>query len=154
MKYLTTLIFSLLLLSCASQKIDKNPPFTISDGSFNKWLGGQPGVSGIRIIMSYNSSKKVEFKKIYFNNKEGELELYNRKEKKYLIGSIKTGTRKGGSLILDIDPKKEMKNEAPNIVKPPINLKKNEAALVYIYKGKEYFYKVINLKKTDSDFYP
>lgn len=140
--------------SCASVQNKESHPFKISNPSYNLWFGGQPGVSGVRIIMPYESSEKVEFRKIFFNNKEGQIDLHKSEDKTYLIGNINTGNRNGESLILDIDSTKEMGNEVPQIVNPPIQLNKNEAALVYVYKGKEYYYKVINLKKTETDFYP
>lgn len=140
--------------SCASTQSKQSHPFKISEPTYNLWVGGQPGVSGIRIIMPYKSTEEVEFKKIFFNNKEGEIELYKRKGKTYLIGNINTGKKRGKSLIINIDPKKEMENEVPQIVNPPIQLQKNEAALLYMYKGKEYHYKLVNLEKTESDFYP
>lgn len=154
MKYVIFLFMTLGFMNCATNQATRNPPFTISQPSFNYWTGGQPGVSGIRIIMPYTSSEEVVFQKIFFQNREGKIDLYNRKGKTYLIGHIDTGTRKGGSLILDIDPKEEMKNEVPNLVQPPIKLSKNDAALVYVYKGKAYYFKLTNLKETKSDFYP
>ncbi len=154
MKYLIFLFLMVGLTNCASTSIDENLPFKISESSFSSWVGGQPGVRGIRIIMTYESSEEVDFQKIYFQNKEGEVEVYRRNGKSYLIGTIHTGKRKGNSLIIDIDPKNEMQNEVPKIVNPPIKINKNEAALLYVYKGKEYYYKVLKIKEKEFDFYP
>ena len=154
MKYFICLFLIVGLYGCKSAKLEKHPPFQIIDPSYNNWVGGQPGISGIRIIMGYKSSEDIEFGKVYFQNKEGSLELYQREGKNYLIGDIRNGTRKQGDLILDIDPKQELKNSVPNIVEPPVELKSTEAAIVFIYKGKEYIFKVENLKQTPSDYYP
>lgn len=154
MKYLIILFLMVGLTNCASTSIDENRPFKISESSLTSWVGGQPGVRGIRIIMAYESSEEVDFQKIYFQNKEGEVEVYRRNGKSYLIGTIHTGKRKGKSLIIDIDPKNEMQNKVPKILNPPIKINKNEAALLYVYKGKEHYYKITNLKKTESYFYP
>jgi len=151
MKPVIYLFFVLGFMTCKSVKTDSNPPFTITGATYNYWVGGQPGVSGTRVIINYTSDQEVTFDKIYFQKKEGTVENYLRDEKTFIIGRINTSTPRG-DMTLDIDPKKEMNNKLPE--KIPFDLKENEAVIIYTYKGESHHYKVKNIKKTKSDFYP
>lgn len=143
------------LMTCKSAKFDKNPPFKISGATYNNWTGGQPGVSGIRVIINFETKEDVQFDKIYFAKKEGTTELYERKGKVFLVGRIDTSNPKQRDLTLHIDSKKEVKNELPKEeTKIPFELKENEAIISYVYKGKTHYYKVENIQQTKADYYP
>lgn len=153
MKPVLYLFIVLGFMNCKSVKSNENPPFTISGATYNYWVGGQPGVSGIKVIVNYTSDQEVTFDKIYFQKKEGTIENHLRDGKTFLIGRINTSKPRGEDLVLDIDPKKEMNNKIPE-KKIPFDLKENEAVIVYTYKGESHHYKVTNMKQTKSDFYP
>ncbi|MFD2566912.1 hypothetical protein [Pseudotenacibaculum haliotis] len=146
------------LMTCKSAKIEKNPPFTISGATYNYWFGGQQGVSGIRVIISYETkANDITFDKIYFAKKEGTITISKKEGKSYLIGQINTSKSRNekGDLILDKDPTKEINNKLPEQTKKiPFELKENEAVIAYTYKGKQRFYKVTKMKQTKTDFYP
>ena len=154
MRTLVYLFILLGLTTCKSAKIDDNPPFKISGATYNYWTGGQPGVSGIRVIINYITTEEVSFEKIYFQKKEGEIDEYKRDEKTFIIGRINTSKPRDKDLVMDVDPKKEMNNKPPQGATIPFELKDNEAMIVYRYKGKTYNYKVSNIKQTESDYYP
>jgi hypothetical protein len=154
MRILVSLFLVLGLSSCKSTKTDSNPPFTISGATYNYWVGGQPGVSGIRVIINYTTTEDISFDKIYFQKKEGTIDEYQKDGKTFIIGRINTSKREGNELIMHADPKEEMKNKPPQGVTFPTGLKENDAMLVYTYKGKTYSFKVTDIKQTESDFYP
>lgn len=130
-----------------------NHPFTINGASYNYWTGGRPEVSGIKVILNYTSDQKVTFDKIYFQKKEGSLEITKTNGVILLIGNISTSKLTGPDLILDIDPKEEMNNTVPSI-KIPFELKENEAVITYTYKGISSHCKVTGITQTVSEFYP
>ena len=154
MKSFFYLFLILGLTSCKSAKLENNPPFNVSGATYNYWVGGRPGVSGIKIIINYVSNEEVSFDKIYFQNMEGGLESYTKDDKTYLIGRINTGKKDRAAVVMNIDPKKEANNKPPSTGKIPYELEQNEAMLVYTYKGKKLTYKVSGIKKTKTDFYP
>lgn len=141
-------------ITCKSVHTEvSNHPFAINGASYNYWTGGRPGVSGIKVILNYTSDQKVTFDKIYFQKKEGSLEITKTKGVTLLIGNISTSKLTGPDLILDIDPKEEMNNSVPSI-KIPFELRENEAVITYTYKGISSHYKVIGITQTASEFYP
>lgn len=90
---------------------------------------------------------------MYFAKKEGSLEIRDKDGKAFLTGHINTSKRRDQELVLDIDPKKEIKNELPEKTFP-FELKENEAVISYLENGVTKFYKVKNMVKTKTDFYP
>ncbi len=147
------LLMTIGLMSCKTLKFEKNPPFQITGATYNNWVGGQPGVSGMKVIIGYTSNQNVVFKSIFFYNKEMKVEYYENKGNKYIIGRLDTSTRGDKDRILDKDPKKEMQNKLPE-KKLPFELKENEAVIVYVDGDNRKFVKVTNVKQTDTDFYP
>jgi len=47
------LLFS--ILSCKSSKFEKTLPFQIKKASYQHWVGGQPGVKGIKIAFELSN---------------------------------------------------------------------------------------------------
>lgn len=141
-------------MTCKSAKLDKKPPFKITGATYNNWVGGQPGASGIRVIIAYDTNEDVTFDKIYFHKKEGKIDAYKKEGKVYLVGHINTSKPRGNDLVLEEDPKKEVNNKLPEETTFPYELKDDEAIISYTHKGKVKFYKVKNIKQTKTDFYP
>jgi hypothetical protein len=152
-KAIILVMFAVIFSQCAATKFDSKPPFTITGATYNSWVGGQQGVSGIRLVFNYESKETIKFQKVYFANKVGSLEPREKDGKVFLTGHISTSTRRGKELVLDIDPKKEMKNELPEKTFP-FELKENEAVISYLENGVTKFYKVKDIIKTKTDYYP
>ncbi len=152
-KTIFIIVSAVFLTQCKSTQFDLKPPFTITGATYNLWVGGQPGVSGIRVIIGYESKESIEFQKIYFAKKEGTLTARKKDGKTYLTGHIDTSKRREKDLVLDIDSKKEINNKLPE-PKLPFELKENEAVISYLVAGKIKYYKVENIKQTKTDFYP
>jgi hypothetical protein len=71
-----------------------------------------------------------------------------------LLGHYSTSKRTKTDFILDRNVQKELKNPFPVIQKNPFNLKENEAVLSYIKGGKRLFFKIENIKRLQSVFFP
>tara|TARA_B100001059_G_C17790703_1_gene559976 strand:- start:1000 stop:1590 length:591 start_codon:yes stop_codon:yes gene_type:complete len=154
MKFILYVIMVFVLLSCKSTKPEAIPPFTVQEAFYNHWVGGKEGVSGIKLKIMYTSNQEVSFDRIYFQNREGIIETNEIDGKTFLIANVDTSTRNNGQeLILDIDPKKEMTNKLPEL-KIPFELKENEAVVLYSFKGVLQHYKIKNIKKTQTEYYP
>ncbi|TVZ56331.1 hypothetical protein OD91_1616 [Lutibacter sp. Hel_I_33_5] len=152
MKYLSLLILTLTFSQCATTKFDSNPPFKASSGSFNSWVGGVPGASGIKVELALNADDKTDFKEIFFRNKIGTLQTSTSNGKTILVGHISTAKR-NNDLTLDSNSVKELKNQAPE-TKFPFELKDNEAVISYMVGDKIKYLKIEHLKEQRTIFYP
>tara|TARA_B110000091_G_scaffold204672_1_gene239621 strand:- start:489 stop:953 length:465 start_codon:yes stop_codon:yes gene_type:complete len=154
MKSITFLFLSLSLVTCKSISFDKKPPFKITAASYKNWVGGQPGVHGINVYINYTSKTAIDFDSIYFRNKTVKLELKKQNEKKRLVGYFNTSTTKSKK---DLQLQKDAPKPHSTInteLKIPFVLNENEAVISYTEASITKYYKVPNLKKEASDFYP
>lgn len=150
-KLLGFVILSLSFSQCRTTKFDKNPPFTILKTTFNNWVGGQPGVSGTKVKVTYKSDTEVHFIDIYFNNRKTKVEQHTNTNQTYLVGHFSTSKRE--DLTIDINPNKEINNTIPAKSKLPFEIKENEVVLSYKIRSKIKYFKITQVKKTDTDFY-
>ncbi len=150
MKKLFILILTLTLISCSTNKMVKNPPFTIVKATYQNWFGGREGVQGISIkILLKDLKKEIQFNKIYFKEKELSVTFINSDNVKQLSANINTGF-KPHSLQMHANPKKEYGNTLQKTTKIfPFKLNKNEAVISYFKNKKEYFYKLTLQKEKD-----
>ncbi|MBT4780201.1 MAG: hypothetical protein HON97_07160 [Polaribacter sp.] len=154
MKSITFLFLALSFVTCKSISLDTKPPFKITEASYKSWVGGQPGVHGINVYINYTSKTAIDFDSIYFRNKTVKLETKKQKERKILIGYFNTSTINSKEDLLlhkeasNSDSTKELEVPFPFI------LKENEAVIRYTIANVVKYYKVSNLKKEASDFYP
>ena len=154
MKLTTIIVLVFSFTQCKTLQFDEKAPFKITEASYKNWVGGQPGVHGVNVFINYTSAKTVAFDSIYFQNKGARLELKETKGSTSIVGYFNTSNVKNKfDLILHKDGKKEVGNQAPK-VKIPFVLKDNEAVISYKEKGIVKYYKVSNLKKSASDYYP
>lgn len=147
------ILFVGVFSQCASTKFESTPPFKVTEATYNYWTGGQQGVSGIRIKINYEAYEDISFDKIYFEAKEGTIDKYDDKGKTYIVGNINTSKPRGDDLVLDVDSKKEINNKLPE-TKIPFELEKDEAIIAFTHKGETRYFKLKNIKQTESKFYP
>jgi hypothetical protein len=88
-------------------------------------------------------SKEVSLEKIYFRNKEAEIEKVS--DIKYVAHFLQTAMLR--DFILDSDSKKEYGNRAPIIVKPKFELNNDEAVLEYQKNNKILFLKLTGINE-------
>ncbi len=138
------LAFSCCSASKSSIKLEQNPPFKITNAFYNTWVGGQPGVKGYSVQFEIDNSNIV-LDSIYFRNMSAKLQKAISTLKNVYIGTFILPNRMK-DYILHSDPKKEFRNELPDISKKiPFQLNLNEAVISYIVENSTAYYKVTNV---------
>ena len=154
MKFLSIIAILFSFTQCGSIQLEKNPPFKIEKASYNNWVGGQPGVSGTKVEFALKENSNIDFDSIIFRNKSTKVEISTASGKMLLIGHFNTSKRQNRDLILDANVTKEMKNTLPDVKKIPFELKENEAILSYKVGNKIKYFKIKNIEKAKSVFFP
>ena len=153
MKKRTSIIVLLIAFSfiqCNTLKLETHPSFKIKGATYNYWVGGQPGISGIKVNIGYQSANDIVFETMYFQKRIVKIEARTVNNKSYFIGHFDTSTRKDMIVVVENTVQKPVeKNEVF-----PFELKENEVVIKYKQKGKTKYFKIKNLKKTKTDFYP
>ena len=131
---------------CGTTKFEANPPFKVNTASYTNWVGGQPGVRGVKVEIALKEKSDIVFDSLFFNNMTTKLEKTQMDGETFLIGRFNTSSRKE-DMVLHSDSTKELKNEAPKEVKFPFELKNNEAVVSYTVNNKTKYFKLENLKE-------
>lgn len=152
MKYLFLFATTILITQCKTVQFDTHPPFKITKAVYKNWTGGQPGVRGTNVFITYTSESAIAFDAIYFNNKRTKVEFIKSENSNQIAGYFNTSTRKDADITLHQNATKELYNKIPETKKFPFELKETEAVISYKEKGKINYFKV-TLKKEKSDFY-
>ena len=154
MKIIFILTILLGFSQCGSNKFVKNPSFKIEKATYNKWSGGQPGVSGVKLELQLVNALQIEFDSLYFQKKITKVETRKINNMLQIIGHFSTSNRKNKDLILDANPIKELKNTPPVVHNFPFDLKENEAILSFKKNNKTHYYKINEVKQTQPSFFP
>jgi hypothetical protein len=162
MKTFITITASVLVMTmftqCSSaQQFDKESPFTISKAYYQDWVGGRQGSSGTLITFEIASeiSKEVKLDSLFFNHKICKLEASSFNKKYSITGNFSKTTYVERNIIMDVNPQKEMANKVPDVTTNfPFELTDNECVISYTIKEKKHYYKVTNLKKEKTIYYP
>lgn len=155
MKLLTLLSLGIILFSCKSSMFEKTTPFKIKKATYQHWVGGQPGVSGIKITFELSNIKEnVTLQNVYFKNTKEKLYLRNSDKNTILTANINTGNRDEIDLVIHKDTNKEYGNKLPGAkLDFPFELKEDECVISYLLNEKEHLYKLI-LTKGKANFFP
>ncbi len=110
--------------------------------------GVQDGGSGTNIYFNIdNIEPSTSINEIYFRNKR--TKAIHASENQF-IGYYKNHENR--DVIMDSNPNKEAKNIPP---KPfPFKLTENEAVLSYVFKGKDYYFKISKISEKQILAYP
>ncbi|MCF6181824.1 hypothetical protein [Lutibacter sp.] len=145
-------VISTLFFCCSAtntktmQKMQKNPPFKIISSEVTDWVGGQPGVRGIKVSIKVDN-KDIKLDSIYFRNQKAALELVANSNPPEYISVFITSSRGINDFIIDKDATKEFGNKSKSVQeKIPFKLQNNEAIVSYQKQSKFFFYKIKNLK--------
>ena len=153
MKILSILTILFGFSQCGSNKFVKNPSFNVDKAVYNKWVGGQPGVSGTMLEIQLKNASDIVFDSLYFQNKVTKVEIKEFNNTIQLIGHFSTSNSKiiqKRDLILDADTVRELENTLPNTDKFPFELEENEAILSFKKGDKTVYYKIKKIKKEIS----
>jgi hypothetical protein len=152
-KKIFILIIPFSLFFCASkQKVQATFPQEIETVYFQKWIGGQEQTgsgTNFHIIFKKALSKEIQLNKIYFQNQEA---TFDQENEATFVAHFYQQPK--NDIILDVDPKKEIGNKPPKILKPKYNLKPNEAIVEYTKNNKKSLFKIKNIKERELIAYP
>lgn len=143
---------------CSTLKLTETAPFKIIGATYHNWVGGQPGVRGTNLIIGIDNKSDSAIKSIYFRGRKHNPSLEKRNNKEYLVVNMNTSRR---AIIVketisykgDGAPQKIRKPKIKGVT-IPFNIQANEAVIKYMIGKKTYYYKVSNIKKTETIFYP
>ncbi|MDX1829635.1 MAG: hypothetical protein R3342_08825 [Lutibacter sp.] len=145
-------ITSTLFFCCGATKdktmyaLQKKPPFKVINAEVSDWVGGQPGVRGLKVSISIDN-KNIKLDSLYFRNQKTALELLVNSNPSTYIGIFVTS--KGiNDYIIDKDSTKEFGNSPKSTSKNiPFKINDNEAVVSYKNQTKRYYYKISKIKK-------
>ena len=153
-KILSILVILVSFSQCGVSTLVKNPTLKVEKAFYNKWFGGQPGISGTKVEIHLEDASEVIFVALYFQGKRTKVEVSQIEKFTRIIAHFSTSKRKNRTLILDADATKELKNTLPSLEEFPFQLKENEAILSYKNEHKIVYFKIENIKKTQSIPFP
>ena len=138
---------------CSTLKLTEKAPFTITEATYQNWVGGQPGVRGTNVTIGIEALNGISIQHVYYKNAKHIPSIETRKGKTYLVVNS-TAARSDQieeitlALKKNQDKRPEIKNEIP------FALKINEAVIAYAFGKKTRYYKIQKIKKTETIFYP
>ena len=153
-KILSILFLLLGFSQCGGSTLVKKSTLKVEKAFYNKWFGGQPGISGTKVEIHLKDASEVIFVALYFQGKRTKVEVSQIEKFTRIIAHFSTSKRKSRTLILDADTTKELKNTLPSLEEFPFQLKENEAILSYKNENKIVYFKIENIKKTQSIPFP
>lgn len=148
---------SLFTQCSSSQQFDKETPFTISKAYYQDWVGGKPGSNGIIITIEIplEISNEIILDSAFFRRKMSKLSVATLDQKQIATANFSKNTFVERDIIMASDPKKEMANKVPDVtITFPFELTDNECVVSYFVKNKKHYYKLINIKKIKTIYYP
>lgn len=179
MKLFGILLLTISFTQCKSHKFEQTPPFSVKSATYTHITGGTPGNTTLDLMIEFTTEKDVQFEAVYFQERTIQPVVEQKGGKQYLAARFDTSTPKtkgNYNLTLHSDPKKEYGNNPnpkkkydlelhsdskkeygnkPNEKKEEtINLKENEAIIVYKINGKSNFYKLEDIEKKESVHMP
>ena len=142
-----------LCLSCYASKaqIAKSFPQEFENVYFQKWIGGQQLTgSGTNFFIEFKQplSKEIKPLKIYFQNQEAVCQQLNDT----IVVAYFYQKPNKQDLVLNNNVLKNDKTTLPQ--KPKYNLLSNEAVIEYALKGKNLFFKIVEIKEKELLAYP
>lgn len=159
--FIQVIVLSMILFGCTNcggskansenKSLEKNPPFTISNAYFQKWVAGvEDGGSGINLYFAVEDNKEaVKISRVYFRNQIFDVNGLAVKGNNY---TARFNTEKRNDVVMDSDPIKEAQNTPPDPF--PFSLTENEAVISYEINGDMCFYKISNIEEKPMLAYP
>ncbi len=152
--YSITLILVLSITNCKTQNVNEKVPFTITEKTYFYWVGGKKGSTGTKIIIKgVPKTTNINFPTIFFQNHEYKVATEINNNGFVLIGNFSELMKKDFNMHRDAAG--EYGNEPPKTkTNIPFELEKNEAVLVYSVNGRNFYYKITEIKQLETVNYP
>jgi hypothetical protein len=159
MKKLILLPIFILMMSfsqCDKDSFDKKSPVDFNKMYFQDWVGGQPGSTGTLItLIGKTPAAQIVFDSIYFNKNIAKVTTQTNDEVLTITANLVKINPKDRDLILSGDSKEEFGNKPPkNTPIIPFEMADNEAIVSYILKGKKRYFRVKDIPKKKTLYYP
>ena len=138
---------------CTTLKLTEKAPFTITEATYQNWVGGQPGVRGTNLSIGIEALNGVFIQHVYYKNAKHTPSIETRKGNTYVIVNS-TESRSNHIEELTLAPKKQQDKSQGVKEEFPFALKINEAVIAYVVGQKTRYYKVTQIKKSETIFYP
>ena len=138
----------------STMKLQDKAPLEFGDVYYQNWIAGvKGGGSGINLFISVKSNtNNTVLDSVYFKNKQAKLEYINDT---LLVGRFHTETNQKEDIIMSNEPYAEYGNKAPQLPKKiPFELKEDECVISYKEGKNTKYYKLSNVFKKQSEFYP
>ena len=144
------------LSQCGSAQFDKDAPFTINKAYYQDWFGGQPGSKGTLVTIEIShAAENIIFDSIFFKGKIKKSGATVSNNIFQLSGNFPVKTLSDKNIIMHSDPTEEMANKLPEpILNYPFVLTDNQCVMSYTIKNKTHYFRVENLTKEKSIYYP
>ncbi len=136
----SSVIVTALFTNCGgSKKLQETPPAQFEQA----YINSSAGYYELFIPVAAIQETQVQLDSVYFRgSKEA---LVKDEAKGAYKATFKTGKR---DLIMSSDPKEEYANKAPQMpVKPPFEIKDDEAVIVFNQNNKTRYYKITGIKE-------
>jgi hypothetical protein len=141
-----------IFASCAqNRQLVEQLPFTITNAYYTSWIAQQPkNTSGIDLSLTIpNKTDDITLKSVYF---KGQLAVL-REEKETIYSTHFISAKENPDYTISSDIRKEVNNPKPQLYKqPPVELRPDDALLIYLQDGKERYYKLKNLKDKGTKY--
>lgn len=122
--------------------------FTVSNATYTKWIGGQPGVNGYLVSFTIDNTA-IQPDTLYFRNMKTLVKFQEDNSGTTFAASFMLP--KKADFILDENPIKEFQNTAPILTKNiPFDLKPDQAVIHYLFKGKSFYRIIENLQEVKN----
>ena len=130
----------------------KEAPFTIVEKSYFYYVSGKKATNGFKIqIVGTFDTTNLEFTTIYFQNRELKVVPNFHLDKFTIVGGYTTLSSKD-ILVDEIAISSDVaKKDGDDI---PFELEDDQAVLVYQINGKDFYYKISDIKKLETVYYP
>lgn len=154
---LSVVLFSITQCCTTKNGFQKRIPFTLIDSFYQDWTGGQAGVSGTTVqLFVKNIKSNVTPNFIYFRGRKEKIDIKDSEKGILWIANFPTNTKNSvkKDIVMDADSKKEFGNTLPEGMIKSFDLKDDEAVISYYKNGHLKYYKLQNLTKKETLFYP
>ena len=146
-------VFLLAQCSCSERAFKKNPPFSISHSHSQDWIGGIPGVSGTSVHINLSAIEKdVRPDSLFFRQSKAKIDVKTAEKGHLWVANFRNNSPR--DINMHSDPQGEYGNSAPNLKGISFELADGEAVISYESKGKKAYYKITNLEKKETLFFP
>ena len=148
---LSSAFFLLVFSFCSITKetTKETHPFKVTNATFNTWVGGQPGVKEIKVVIM-TDNPEIALDSVFFRNMKTSLKADINAKFTTFVG-IFTDPNNKKDYILHENPLNEYGNTPVNkSIKTPFILKENEAVVSYLLGNKTYYYKIDKVEEIKS----